>query len=36
MAARTGGREEGALLDSIDITSRFKSCTVTTQTGGIE
>mmetsp|Transcript_17815 Transcript_17815/g.42228 ORF Transcript_17815/g.42228 Transcript_17815/m.42228 type:complete len:250 (+) Transcript_17815:211-960(+) len=24
------------ILDSIDITSRFKSCTVTTQTGGIE
>ena len=36
LAARTGGREEGALLDSIDSTSRFKSCTVTTHTGGIE
>ena len=36
LAARTGGREDGALLDSIDSTSRFKSCTVTTHTGGIE
>ena len=36
LAAGTGGREEGALLDSIDSTSRFKSCTVTTHTGGIE
>ena len=33
---RHGRVEGGALLDSIDITSRFKSCTVTTQTGGIE